>query len=314
MTLQQLEYVVAVDTHRHFVKAAESCFVTQATLSMMIKKLEEELDIIIFDRSKQPVVPTSVGYQIIAQARRVLGESAQLKNIVLQERGELVGDLKLGVIPTVAPYLLPLFLRVFTERYPKVNLYISEYTTAVITEKLKNGQIDVGILATPLNEKGVHEIPLYYEQYFLYVNPQEHGYDDKQYIVPSSIDIGRLWLLEEGHCMRSQMLSLCELKKQDNIIHAPKLHYEAGSIETLINLVDSHYGLTIVPELSAKHLRDSQKEQLRYFVSPVPVREISLVTHYQYVKERHVKALKQCILGIIPTEMQQVGEARVLGV
>lgn len=300
MVLQQLEYIVAVDTHRHFLRAAESCYVTQATLSMMIKKLEEELDTIIFDRSKQPVVPTDVGEKIIAQARRILGETAKMKELVNHERGELSGELRLGIIPTIAPYLLPMIVKEFTGQYPKISLYINEFTTDNIIEKLKTGQIDVGILATPLKEKTIKEQPLYYEKFFLYVNTGEKGYD-KQFVLPKNIDVDRLWLLEEGHCMRSQILNLCELKRQ-SAAH-DRLHYEAGSIETLMNLVDQDYGITIIPELKTMTMTEAQKKQLRYFKPPTPVREISIVTHYEYVKERMVRALQHVITDAVPQEM-----------
>lgn len=300
MVLQQLEYIVAVDTHRHFLRAAESCFVTQATLSMMIKKLEEELNTIIFDRSKQPVVPTDVGEKIIAQARRILGETAKMKELVNHERGELSGELRLGIIPTIAPYLLPMIVKEFTRQYPKISLYINEFTTDNIIEKLKTGQIDVGILATPLKEKTIKEQPLYYEKFFLYVNTGEKGYD-KQFVLPKNIDVDRLWLLEEGHCMRSQILNLCELKRQ-SAVH-DRLHYEAGSIETLMNLVDQDYGITIIPELKTMTMTEAQKKQLRYFKPPTPVREISIVTHYEYVKERMVRALQYVITDAVPQEM-----------
>jgi LysR family hydrogen peroxide-inducible transcriptional activator len=267
---------------------------------MMIKKLEEELDTIIFDRSKQPVVPTDVGEKIIAQARRILGETAKMKELVNHERGELSGELRLGIIPTIAPYLLPMIVKEFTRQYPKISLYINEFTTDNIIEKLKTGQIDVGILATPLKEKTIKEQPLYYEKFFLYVNTGEKGYD-KQFVLPKNIDVDRLWLLEEGHCMRSQILNLCELKKQ-SAVH-DRLHYEAGSIETLMNLVDQDYGITIIPELKTMTMTEAQKKQLRYFKPPTPVREISIVTHYEYVKERMVRALQHVITDAVPQEM-----------
>jgi LysR family hydrogen peroxide-inducible transcriptional activator len=267
---------------------------------MMIKKLEEELDTIIFDRSKQPVVPTDVGEKIIAQARRILGETAKMKELVNHERGELSGELRLGIIPTIAPYLLPMIVKEFTRQYPKISLYINEFTTDNIIEKLKTGQIDVGILATPLKEKTIKEQPLYYEKFFLYVNTGEKGYD-KQFVLPKNIDVDRLWLLEEGHCMRSQILNLCELKRQ-SAVH-DRLHYEAGSIETLMNLVDQDYGITIIPELKTMTMTEAQKKQLRYFKPPTPVREISIVTHYEYVKERMVRALQHVITDAVPQEM-----------
>lgn len=311
MVLQQFEYIVAVDNHRHFSKAAEACFVTQATLSMMIKKLEEELNVIIFDRSKQPVVPTDVGEKVIAQARRILGETTKLNELVSSTKGEVAGELKVGIIPTIAPYLLPLMLNEFAQAYPKVSLFIHEYTTDNIIERLKTGQLDVGILATPLKEKTIKEQPLYYEKYFLYVNNNEKGFD-KQFVLPKNIDIDRLWLLEEGHCMRSQILNLCELKKQHSA--AEKLHYEAGSIETLMNLVDKNYGITVVPELTTLNMREEQKQQLRYFKAPTPVREISLVTHYEYVKERLVRALANTITNVIPKDMLNKSKLNILDI
>ncbi len=311
MNLQQLEYIIAVDTHRHFLKAADSCFVTQATLSMMIKKLEEELDVLIFDRSKQPVIPTEAGYKVITHARRILNEASSLRDAVQIEKGVISGDLRLGIIPTIAPYLIPLFLKDYRAAYPKVNLHITEYTTETIIEKLKSGQIDAGILATPLREKTIKEKPLYYEKYFLYVNENEKGFD-KKYVLPKHIDIERLWLLEEGHCMRSQILNLCELKRKQS--HDNNLHYEAGSIETLVNLVDNNYGVTVVPELAASRLSGEQKDRLRYFKDPEPVREISIVTHYEYVKERLIRTLKDSILEIIPKDMKKQGKKNVIDI
>jgi LysR family hydrogen peroxide-inducible transcriptional activator len=309
MNLQQLEYIIAVDTHRHFLKAAEACFVTQATLSMMIKKLEEELDVLIFDRSKQPVIPTEAGYKVITHARRILNETASLRDAVQIEKGIISGDLRIGIIPTIAPYLIPLFLKNYRSAFPKVNLHITEYTTEVIIEKLKSGQIDAGILATPLREKTIKEKPLYYEKYFLYINENEKGFD-KKYVLPKHIDIERLWLLEEGHCMRSQILNFCELKKKQS--QENNLHYEAGSIETLVNLVDNNYGVTVIPELAASRLGKDQVSRLRYFKDPEPVREISIVTHYEYVKERLIRTLKDTIMDIIPKEMKKQGKKNLL--
>lgn len=213
MNLQQLEYIIAVNKLKNFVKASEACFVTQATLSMMIKKLEEELDVKIFDRSKQPVKTTEVGEKLIIQARRIVEESKKMKEIILDEKGIISGELKIGIIPTLAPYLLPLFLKQFMQSYPLVKLNINEYTTDVIMHKLKTGDIDAGILATPLHDSAISEHVLFYEKYFLYVNQKEKGFN-KQYVLPKEIDVNRLWLLEEGHCMRSQILNFCTLKSK----------------------------------------------------------------------------------------------------
>jgi len=301
MNLQQLDYIIAIDTHRHFQQAAKKCFVTQATLSMMIQKLEDELGVKIFDRSKKPVKPTDIGKKIIAQARRIAAEAARVSELIKEEKGEVSGELRIGIIPTLAPYLLPLFLKKYVTDYPQVKLLINEFTTSTIIDRLKDGQLDAGILATPLNDNSVKEQVMFYEKYFLYVNKNESGFN-KQYVLPVDIDINRLWLLEEGHCMRSQILNLCELKKQHEM--EEKIHYEAGSIETLKNLVEKNFGVTIVPELATFNLTASQKKRLRYFKPPTPVREISIATHRQYVKEKLIEVLKETILAVMPEEMK----------
>jgi LysR family hydrogen peroxide-inducible transcriptional activator len=311
MNLQQLDYIIAIDTHRHFQQAAKKCFVTQATLSMMIQKLEDELGVKIFDRSKKPVKPTEIGKKIIAQARRIAAEAARVNELIKEEKGEVSGELKIGIIPTLAPYLLPLFLKKFVTDYPQVNLLINEFTTSTIINRLKDGQLDAGILATPLNDNSVKEQVMFYEKYFLYVNENESGFN-KQYVLPVDIDINRLWLLEEGHCMRSQILNLCELKKQHEM--EEKIHYEAGSIETLKNLVEKNFGITIVPELATFNLNASQKKRLRYFKPPTPVREISIATHRQYVKVKLIEVLKETILALIPKEMKENKKINVLAI
>jgi len=311
MNLQQLEYVVAVDNHRHFLHAAQECFITQATLSMMIQKLENELDIKIFDRSKKPVKPTEIGKKIIVQARRILAESEQLKQIVLHEKGEVSGELKVGIIPTLAPYLLPKFLKKFTTQFPLVKLNISEHTTATIIERLKTGALDTAIVATPLGDKSLKEHVLFYERYFLYINDKEKGFN-KQYVLPADIDVDQLWLLEEGHCMRAQILNLCELKKQHEYME--KLHYSAGSIETLKNLVEQNFGITIIPELAVYALTPLQKKRIRQFKPPAPVREISIVTHRDYVKNQLIQALKEVILSKIPPEMKINKRVKILDI
>ena len=309
MNLQQLEYIIAVDTFRHFAKAAESSFVTQATLSMMIQKLETELGVKIFDRSRQPVTPTEIGKKIIEQARRIVSEAGRLKEIINLEKGEVAGELKIGIIPTLAPYLLPLFLKEFSDTFPRVKLNISEHTTTTIIHKLKSGILDAGILATPLNDNSIKEQPIFFEKYFLYVNNNEKGFD-KHYVLPSNIDISRLWILEEGHCMRSQILNLCELKKAHS--DEEKIHYEAGSIETLKNIVEKNFGITIIPELATFNLTGSQKKRLRYFKPPTPVREISIITHREFIKMRLIEALKEKILSVIPENMKSTKDTKVV--
>lgn len=309
MNLQQLEYITAVDKYRHFAKAAEASFVTQPTLSMMIQKLEEELGITIFDRSKQPVVPTEAGKEIIEQARKVLKEAAEIKELAAHLKGELKGELKIGIIPTVAPYLLPLFLKNFLNKYPKIKIKISEHTTENIIHKLSNGALDVGIAATPLNYSALLEQPLYKEEFVVYASKGETVLN-KKYLLAEDININHLWLLEEGHCLRSQIVNLCELKKREAVNN--NLEYEAGSIDSLIKMVDQNDGITILPELAALHLNTKQKNNIREFKPPVPVREISLVTYRHFVKTRMLEVLKEEIIESISGLLSQKKKQKVI--
>lgn len=303
MNLQQLEYIVAVDTWRNFSVAAEKCHITQPTLSMMIQKLELELGVQLFDRSKQPVVTTDVGKEIILQARRILDEVTRIHEITHNYKGEVKGELRLGIIPTLSPYLLPLFLNNFLKKYPHVKVRILELTTQQIVDRLTSQLLDVGILATPLHLKTIAEDPLFYEEFVVYTSAQESDMK-KKYVIAEDIDVDRLWLLEEGHCLRSQVINLCELKKRETESH--NLEYEVGSIETLKKIVDMSKGITILPELAMMELSESQLTQIRYFKPPAPVREISLVTYHHFVKTRLVEALREEILVHLPDKMKHV--------
>jgi LysR family hydrogen peroxide-inducible transcriptional activator len=300
MNLQQLEYLVALDTHRHFGRAAEHCFITQATLSMMIKKLEQELDITLFDRSKQPVLPTEAGLLVIDQARIVLKESGQLKQLSKEIRSGLQGELRIGIIPTLAPYLLPLFLSQFLAAYPAVRLRIVEQTTDQLLSMLSSDKLDVGIMATPLPDNSFKETHLFFEEFKVFVASTEKGLR-KKYLLPEDIDINKLWLLEEGHCLRSQALNLCELQKQQARIH--HLDYETGSIESLLKITEMNQGITIIPELAALDFGKARREKLRHFKAPVPVREISLVTYRHFVKKGLLDLLQTTIVTAVKKQL-----------
>src|SRR5258708_3417316 len=300
MNLQQLEYIVAVDTWRHFSTAAEKCNITQPTLSMMIQRLEEELDVKVFDRTKQPVVTTSIGSKVIEQARIILSEASQMKNLVRDQKGEAHGQLHIGIIPTVAPYLLPLFLNDFLSKYPKIQLKISELTTDQIISQLEKQQMDAGILATPLKLTSVKEQPLFYEQFVVYASPEEKMMK-KKYLLAEDINVNHLWLLEEGHCLRDQALNLSDLKTKETL--SQNLDYQAGSIETLRNMVDMNNGVTVLPELALRDLTTKQKKNIRYFKAPAPVREISIVTYRYFVKYNLIELLKNEIIKNIPSPM-----------
>ena len=309
MTIVQLEYAVAVDTYRSFVLAAEKCFVTQPTLSMQIQKLEEQLEVKLFDRSRQPVIPTEIGIEIIEQARILLQESYKIKEIIEERKGELAGELKIGVIPTIAPYLLPQVIGGFMDKYPKVKLVISELTTENIIQKLKVNLIDCGILATPLDENYLNERPVFYENFVSYISKHSPIFKKKA-ITTNDLDIDNLWLLNEGHCMRNQVLNICKHKNSNDA----KLEYNTGSIETLIKMVDLNDGITILPELCLKDFSVKQLDKVRYFKSPEPSREVSIVTNKNFIKKRVIDALEEEILNAIPKRMKTKKKKEVIAI
>ncbi|HLT41425.1 MAG TPA: hydrogen peroxide-inducible genes activator [Sphingobacteriaceae bacterium] len=301
MTLLQLEYIIAVDTYKSFILAAEKSFITQPTLSMQIQKLEASLNIKIFDRSKQPIVPTKIGKQVIEQARIILAESKKIHEIISNTKENIEGELRIGVIPTVAPYLLPKVLGAFMKKYPKLHLQIWEFTTNKIISQLKNGLLDCGILATPVNEETLIEYPLYYESFVAYLN-NGSPLESKKTVTANDLLSENLWLLNEGHCMRNQVLNLCQRR---NIINPERsLEYNTGSIETLKRMVDMNGGVTILPQLSILEFSEDELEKVRYFKAPEPSREISLLTNKHFLKEKVVNILKKEIIESIPTHLR----------
>jgi LysR family hydrogen peroxide-inducible transcriptional activator len=300
MTFVQLEYIIAVDTYRHFAIAAQNCYVSQPTLSMQIQKVEQALGVKIFDRSKQPVIPTELGAELIAQARKIISEKNKMEELVQKKKGVVTGELKIGIIPTLAPYLLPLFVQRFTLKYPLVRLVVNELTTENVVASLRSGKIDMGILVTPLQESGIKEHVLFYEELMAYVSRKNAAYK-KTYMLPQDIDPNKLWLLEEGHCFRSQIVNLCELRRASR--DASHFDYEAGSIETLRRMVDMNDGITILPELATQGMTSRQLAQIRYFKRPAPMREVSIVVHRDFVKKRLIEILKEEILAAIPQKI-----------
>ena len=255
MTIQQLEYLIAVDKHRHFGHAAESCFVTQPTLSAQLSKLERDLGVILFDRSKMPVIPTEMGVQIIEQAKKVVSESKGIFELVAQMKGDISGVIKLGIIPTLAPYLLHLFIRKFLENYPHVKLEVQEMVTEEVVKKLKNDELDLGIVVTPLLESGVVEKPMFYEKFYAYLS-KDHPLLKEDVFHPEKVAQEDLWVLQQGHCFRDQVINLC-----DQSLSGPKnFHYESGSLEGLKNMVNRYKGVTLLPELATLELSDEEKQ------------------------------------------------------
>ncbi|MDR2147121.1 MAG: hydrogen peroxide-inducible genes activator [Tannerella sp.] len=304
INIQQLEYVVAVDTYRHFARAAESCFVTQPTLSMMIQKLEDELNIKIFDRSTHPVEPTPIGRQIIEQARIALRHFRQIKEIADNERNIVKGAFRLGIIPTIAPYLIPELLRRQNETRNEITLTLHENTTAQIIKKLQNGTLDGGLMAGPLYHDKLTEYPVYYEKFYAYVSPEEKIYAENE-VDLDSIDINRIWLLENEHCLRGQVEHLCQMKQKAKN-NSPAVQYEAGSIDTLIHVVDHNGGMTIIPEMSAMRLSEEQQVHLRNFKNTSAYREASLMVSNDYVRKSMLNEVLNIIRASVPRSMQDV--------
>lgn len=296
MTYQQLEYVVALNKTRHFVNAAELCGVTQPTLSMMIQKLEDELDVKIFDRSKHPIEVTSIGKKIIEQSQSALCQLNKINELVSAEKGDLSGNLNIAIIPTVAPYLLPKFFSLFARDYPEMSFKISEMRTDTIEKKLLLGEIDMAILSTPMNNPNILEIPLYYEKFLAYISPDEEIYNENE-LVANHLPTEHLWVLEEGHCLRNQVFTFCNSNSKT------LFSYEAGSIETLIKIVDENGGYTVIPELHVDMLSEKQKKNLRKLVTPEPIREISLVIQQNFIREGHLNAVAETVKKIIPEHM-----------
>lgn len=294
MNLQQLQYVLAIDEHRHFQKAAEACFVTPATLSIMLKRLESELGITIFDRSKQPVLPTNMGEIVIRHARNILSNvTAMQQEIKFSANDKAIsGALRIGVIPTVAPYLLHLFVSKLLAQYPNLSVQIKEMRTEVILEQLRKGTIDVGILALMDNWEEFKFRKLFDERLLVFVSESEPKLNH-QYLATTEIDVERLWLLEEDHCLRSQVMHLCSLKKKAK--EQTRLQFDAGSIESLMNIVEANNGITVIPELALINLSAQRKRQVCNFAQPEPLREIGMLTYRHFVKENLLDILEQNI-------------------
>jgi len=308
MTLTQLEYIIAVYKYKRFAAAAKEIHVTQPTLSMQIKKLEEELEVLIFDRSKKPVVPTGMGETIIEYARTILHKRDELNELVAMNKGEVKGTLRVGIIPTLSPYLLPLFVTDFLEKHPDVELVIEEILSDQIIEKLNRETLDVGILVTPMDERGIEEIPLFYELFVVYTSSKHPLYQKKK-IDYGDLDSNNLWLLQEGHCFRNQMINICQ--DQENNPKS-KMRFESGSLETIKRIVEKQYGYTLLPELATLDLTDEEYQHVRHFTNPQPVREVSLIMRRKFVKKKMVDLLKESIIHAVPDILKNENRGQII--
>lgn len=305
MTLQQLEYIVAVAEHRHFLKAAEACDVTQPTLSSMVQKLEEELGIKIFDRKQKPIVPTEVGEIVIAQARQMLAQAQQLRESVEEECNTLAGTFHVGVLPTVAPYLIPRFFPHISRAFPQLDLRIIEMKTRDIKQALLKGEIDAGILALTEGMEEYDATTLFYEQYFVYAAADSCLHNASS-IRTDDLRDAALWLLDEGHCFRDQLVKFCQLKGASHSQRA----YKLGSIETFMRMVESGMGATFIPELCTFQLSEAQKELVRPFAVPVPTREVVMLTSKDLVRKSLLRLLVEEIRKCVPADMLKLTKAQ----
>lgn len=300
ITLTQLEYIVAIDEYRHFAIAAEKCFVTQPTLSMQIKKLEDELGVIIFDRSRQPVVPTDLGAKLIEQARMTLSATQRIKEIIQEEQQEVEGTLKIGIIPTLAPYLLPVFIGPYIRKYPAVKVEVEELVSEEIIRRLKRDILDVGLFVTPYHDEKIVERPVFYEEMLVYAHPdcellkkKEVGHED---IVTSDI-----WMLGNGHCFRNQVVNLCEMSASQHK-NLP-FEFESNSLETLMRIVDVEGGFTLIPELALQYMSPEKKKQVRSIANTKPLREVSVIYSRHFTKQRLITLLCDEIKSVVPAHM-----------
>ena len=300
ITLTQLEYIVAIDEYRHFATAAEKCFVTQPTLSMQIKKLEDELGVIIFDRSRQPVVPTDLGAKLIEQARMTLSATQRIKEIIQEEQQEVEGTLKIGIIPTLAPYLLPVFIGPYIRKYPAVKVEVEELVSEEIIRRLKRDILDVGLFVTPYHDEKIVERPVFYEEMLVYAHPdcellkkKEVGHED---IVTSDI-----WMLGNGHCFRNQVVNLCEMSASQHK-NLP-FEFESNSLETLMRIVDVEGGFTLIPELALQYMSPEKKKQVRSIANTKPLREVSVIYSRHFTKQRLITLLCDESKSVVPAHM-----------
>lgn len=300
-TLVQYEYIVAVATYQRFSTAAEKCFVTQPTLSMQIKKLEEELGVHLFDRSKQPIIPTDIGKKVVAQARVILQEAERMRDIIERFQNDVEGELRVGIIPTLAPYLLPLFVGDFIRKYPKISLQVRELTTEEIIKGLEMDELDAGLLVTPLKHERIQEQPLFYEHILLYTHP-EHPLAQEPKVDMEALNSSDIWLLSEGHCFRYQMINLCSVKHRIDDRSLP-FDYESGSLESLRRLVDREGGFTLLPELAVLDWEEDKRARVRELEEPIPLREVSLVHIRNTAKTKRLELLSESVKAAIPEHL-----------
>ncbi len=299
MTLTQLGYIVAVDKYKNFGVAAQHCQVTQPTLSMQLQKLEDEIGLLLFDRSEQPVKTTKVGEILVQQAKVLLREAHKFDELVAEQKNESQGEIRIGVIPTLAPYLMPLFLKDFMKKAPALKVIVEELQTSQIIQKLSDMELDLGLLVTPIEHEGLKSEPLFYEPFLAYVSDKS-PLTKLTKVEQKELSSNDLWLLTDGHCFREQSLLICRNRKK-SLDQNKSLLFESGSLETLKKMIDQESGFTLLPYLATLDIKNSKK--LKEFVSPVPSREVSLIYNQFYRKDKIKANLIESIQSHLPPEV-----------
>lgn len=304
MNIQQFHYVLALAEHQHFEDAAEACFVTQSTMSTMISKFEDEIGVLIFDRKRKPLEVTKEGAIILEQLRQITKEIDNLSVITQEIKGEQRGNLSISVIPTIAPFLLPRFLHGFARNFPALDIQITEQTTAEIIRRIKSRDLDIGIVSIPIQDRDIVEIKLYDEPFVYY----DSSIQTETLITAKELDVSNLCLLEEGHCMRTQVLELCDLHQQHRH-NKLNFNYKAGSIDSLLRFVRANDASTLLPHLSAIELPDSERRKITHFADPIPYRTVGLVVHRHFVKKRLLEEIEREIKASIATLLPELSVA-----
>ena len=297
MTLQQMEYIVALDNYRHFVKAAEACGITQSTLSSMIQKLELELGVTIFDRKSHPIKPTDVGQEIIRQAKLLLFNATQIHELVNTRKEQATGEIRLGIASTISPYILPKLFKYLTQNHPGIRLIVEESRVQELTHKLERAELDIAIMASPVAGEELLEIPIYKEKFFAYVSDKESSLFDQEKLETMTMTSENVWVLRESYCPRSGALPFCQCNTCRNAV------YEAGSIDTLLKVVDENGGYSIIPELHIPLICEEQKRNIRPLINPEPARIVSFIIRQDFIRERMINILLEAIKTIIPERM-----------
>ncbi len=298
MTLQQLKYIIAIDRYRNFARAAAELGITQPTLSSLLQKLEAELDVRIFDRSNKSVFPTSVGQKILRQAEKTVNEAERIPELVAEDKGMVTGNFNLSVGPTIAPYILPMFIKTYTGMFPQVRLSIVEMKAETMLEALRTGTLDTGIAISGHARDGILEIPLYTEPFWVYI--AEKCWRKLPVFKPENLEHEQMWIMKESQCLRDSAFSFCKAR------HIGKRIYEAGSIETLIRIVDENGGFTIIPEMHLPLLTPRQRGNIRRIEGDyLSQRRVSMYIREDFIRERMLNSVVQALAVFVSKSMME---------